>query len=238
MMRVSVIMTCHNYADLIGQAIKSVFAQDYPHLSLWIVDDGSTDGSQEVIQKVCPEEDSLVPVSIFRIEKSMGPAWCKNFLIEQAWDSSDLFAFLDADDIYLPGKVAASAATFHEKMKIGLVYTDEEVILPDALIPFVRFRSPFVAETLNEEDTVGSNYVVSKKALEIAGKFDTYFQVAENYELARRIANGHILVHIPEPLVRTKLTNRALRRTVDLPDWEFFLTQARAKTYGKTQTQQ
>lgn len=238
-MIVTGIITCHNYADLVTDAITSFHSQDYQQKRLIVIDDGSTDDSRKVIEEMARSKKPPCETYVYFLEQSRGVTWCKNFGIEQTWGATDLFAFLDADDLYLPGKLSKSVEVFKDnKMKIGLVYTDEKLILPHTGSIITKYKPSFVAEKLNEYDYIGANYVVSRRALEVVGRFDNYFELCENYELARRIAHSYLLVHVAEQLVTVRTPDQALRVNRSLEDWEFFLTQARAREYGKTQTQQ
>lgn len=100
---VSVIIANYNYAQFVGTAIDSVFAQTYPHIELIVVDDGSKDDSKTVIGGY---GDRLVP--IFQQNTGMGGARSAGFLKSQG----EIICFLDADDYFHPDKVAQVVAAF------------------------------------------------------------------------------------------------------------------------------
>ena len=94
---ISVIMPCYNAAPFIGEAITSVMSQSYGNVELIVVDDGSSDGSPEVVKALSihyPERIRL----LFTVR--LGPYPARNTGLRQA--RGELIAFLDADDWWLP----------------------------------------------------------------------------------------------------------------------------------------
>jgi glycosyltransferase involved in cell wall biosynthesis len=78
---ISVLMPCHNAAPYVGEAVASVLAQTYPHVQLVIVDDGSTDGSSEILQQLAtahPERITLV------YQNRAGPWAARNHALARA----------------------------------------------------------------------------------------------------------------------------------------------------------
>jgi len=88
---ISVVMPCHNAAASVGAAIGSVLAQTYASVELVVVDDGSTDGSHEVLQGF---GSRIVTIP----QENRGPGPARNRGIAAA--SGELLAFLDADDYW------------------------------------------------------------------------------------------------------------------------------------------
>lgn len=88
---VSVIIPCHNAAPFVGEAIESVLDQQWPHVDLVVVDDASTDGSWEVIQRYAGR------IQAVRLPENRGAAHARNHgaaLARGRW-----MLFLDADDL-------------------------------------------------------------------------------------------------------------------------------------------
>lgn len=118
--RTSVIITSFNYAEYLPAAIASVLAQTDPDLELLIVDDGSTDGSLSVARS---QPDPRVRVLV---QPHRGPGAARNRGMQAA--CGRYIAFLDADDIWLPEKLAAQCELLDRRPDIGLVYTRYGVI--------------------------------------------------------------------------------------------------------------
>ncbi len=106
---VSIITPNFNSEKFLRQTAASVFMQSYPRWEWIIVDDGSTDGSPEILKELA----NLNPrVRIFFLESNQGPAIARNFAIEKS--TGDYLAFIDSDDLWLPNKLKVQVA-FMEK---------------------------------------------------------------------------------------------------------------------------
>jgi glycosyltransferase involved in cell wall biosynthesis len=91
---VSVIIPCYNAAPFVGEAIRSVLAQDWPHTEIIVVDDASADGSWEVIERYRPRIQAL------RLAENGGAAVARN--AGAALSRGGWLMFLDADDRLSP----------------------------------------------------------------------------------------------------------------------------------------
>lgn len=97
---VSVVMPSYNCEAYIGNAIDSVLAQSYQNLELLVCDDCSTDGTRDVVQSYA---DRDARIKLLVNNKNSGAAVSRNVCIERA--CGEYLAFLDSDDIWLPGKL-------------------------------------------------------------------------------------------------------------------------------------
>ncbi|WP_166668760.1 glycosyltransferase [Thiohalophilus thiocyanatoxydans] len=130
MPRVSVIMPAYNTAQYIGDAIDSVLSQDYPNKELIIIDDGSTDGTVDIIRRHEPAVTLLT-------QKNQGSAVARNAGLDAA--RGDYVAFLDSDDIWLPGKLTAQVTYMEQHPQIGMSYSRWQVWKPG---PDGQFSAP------------------------------------------------------------------------------------------------
>jgi glycosyltransferase involved in cell wall biosynthesis len=115
-MRTSVIIASYNYGHLIGEAIRSVQEQTVDDLEILVVDDGSTDDTQDVLAAI---DDPRLRVQ--RIDNS-GVSVARNTALEIA--RGEFIAFLDADDRWLPTKLERQLALFESEPEVGLVFAD------------------------------------------------------------------------------------------------------------------
>ena len=90
---VSLVINNYNYDCFLAQAIDSALAQAYPHVEVIVVDDGSTDGSRQIIEGY---GDRIIP--IFQANGKQGAAFNNGF----AHSQGDIITFLDADDYLYP----------------------------------------------------------------------------------------------------------------------------------------
>ncbi|NET33470.1 MAG: glycosyltransferase [Cyanothece sp. SIO1E1] len=100
---VSIVINNYNYGSFLGQAIESALTQTYPSVEVIVVDDGSTDNSREVIAGY---GEQIVPV--LKENGGQASAFNAGFVASQG----DLVCLLDADDFFLPEKVAAIVDIF------------------------------------------------------------------------------------------------------------------------------
>lgn len=94
---ISVVMPCYNARSYIREAIVSVLHQSYPSWELIIVDDGSTDGSTDIIEEMARTHPDRIRVLY---QHRLGPSVARNQALAQA--RGNYVAFLDADDYWLP----------------------------------------------------------------------------------------------------------------------------------------
>lgn len=112
-MKFSVLVSNYNYAHYLKEAVQSVLNQSYTNYEIIIVDDGSTDSSNQVIkqlQQIAPEKID----AIFQKNQGQGAAFNTAFKAS----SGDIIAFLDADDIWLPNKLKQIVDVFTNKSEV------------------------------------------------------------------------------------------------------------------------
>ncbi len=105
MPRVSIVIPAHNAARFLDAAIESVRAQTFSDWEIVVVDDGSRDGTWELLQQAAGPR-----VHSFRREHAGGPAVARNLALEHA--TGELVAFLDADDLLLPRYLESQLAYY------------------------------------------------------------------------------------------------------------------------------
>jgi glycosyltransferase involved in cell wall biosynthesis len=112
--RISIVTLSYNQGAFIEEAIRSVLLQKYPNLEYIIIDGGSTDGSVEVIRTY---EDQL---AYWSSEPDRGPAAALNKGFQLA--TGEIFGFLNADDLYLPGCFRKIANRFSTHPSTDVLY--------------------------------------------------------------------------------------------------------------------
>ncbi len=120
---VSVVMPAYNAGAYIQQAIDSVLAQDYPAVELIVVDDGSSDDTVARVQAYGDRVKLLT-------QANQGSAVARNRGLEAA--RGEYIAFLDSDDVWLPGKLTAQVAYLERHPDVDLVYSRWQTWRPEA----------------------------------------------------------------------------------------------------------
>lgn len=197
---VSVIIPTYNRAHLVGRAIRSVLNQTYQDFEIIVVDDGSTDKTEEVVKSFNDPR-----IRYIRHEQNRGGSAARNTGIRTA--RGGVIAFLDSDDEWLPEKLAKQV----QKMtgsgdQVGLVYTGEKVIDAETgrcLVEKVPSLEGNVHSQLLEGDFIGtcSSVMVKKTAIEAVGGFDEQLVSRQDWDCWIRIAYSYNISCIPECLV-------------------------------------
>ena len=117
---VSIIMPSWNTGRLIAESIQSVIDQTYPNWELLIVDDCSTDNTDEVVEKFHDER-----IRYFHNESNSGAALTRNHALQKA--RGEWIAFLDSDDLWMPEKLEHQL-NFMQENHYVLSYTEYEKI--------------------------------------------------------------------------------------------------------------
>lgn len=121
---ISVIMPAFNRAEMIGRAIDSVLAQDFGDYELIVVDDGSADGTAEVVAAVLDPR-----VRLIRLDSNGGGNAARNRGIREA--RAPLLAFLDSDDAFLPHKLGFAVGFLRSRPQIDVLLDSFIKTYPD-----------------------------------------------------------------------------------------------------------
>ncbi len=97
-MKISVIVPTYNRAHTIVKAIQSIRDQSYPVTEIIVVDDASTDNTENMVLSIGDER-----ISYHRLNRNRGAAGARNHGVAQA--NCDMIAFLDSDDVWHPDKI-------------------------------------------------------------------------------------------------------------------------------------
>ena len=114
---VSVVMPAYNCEELLAESIRSVIAQTYNNWELLVVDDASSDKTQSVARKLATEEQRI---RVIALSENGGVANARNVAMRAA--RGQYLAFLDSDDLWLPGKLSAQIE-FMSRHQIGFSFS-------------------------------------------------------------------------------------------------------------------
>ncbi|MGB8543309.1 MAG: glycosyltransferase [Candidatus Acidiferrales bacterium] len=198
--KVTAIIPVYNCAQYVTKAIDSVLAQTYPAREIIVVDDGSTDGTREVLQ---PYMNSIIYV----YQKNAGEPAARNTGIRHA--TGEYIAYLDADDLWLPDKLQLQMEYFVAHPECKVVYTDMMTFDSSGiLVESVRasrgriYQSGKIFPYLFRETLFGSGSVVfSKDCCDTVGLFDESFLVGSDYEMWLRMARYFEFGYVDKPLL-------------------------------------
>jgi glycosyltransferase involved in cell wall biosynthesis len=109
--KVSVIVPIYNQAPFIRETLDSVLTQDYPHIELVLSDDGSTDGTSEILREYAQRDAERV--KLVASERNTGIAGAFNRALQA--HTGEYIAWLGGDDVMLPGKLGRQVAALQER---------------------------------------------------------------------------------------------------------------------------
>jgi glycosyltransferase involved in cell wall biosynthesis len=202
---VSVVIPAYNGGATIDETLRSVRAQTHGRLEIVVVDDGSRDGTVEAVLAHAAVDPR---VSVIR-QANAGVAVARN----TGWRSAaaDLIAFVDADDLWAPTKIARQREALDASgERAGLAYTWYARIDPDSRVISVGHRPNARGQVL--PDIFRGNFIgngsavlVRRSVLEEVGGFDPGLrargaQGCEDFSIYFRIAEKHDFALVPEPL--------------------------------------
>jgi glycosyltransferase involved in cell wall biosynthesis len=198
---ISVVISTFERPEACERALRSVLAQTEPPLEVLVCDNGSTDQTESIMRAWEHREER---VRYLRTARNTGtPGTTRNLGIEHARGA--LIAFLDDDDEWLPGKLAAQQAAFVNEggdvVATNGLQSDGSVYLAD----MPRVWRPTRAELLRANPIIVSSALVPRERLVSVGGFQTSPKVRGIEDYAMWLAltrSGGGIVIIGEPLVR------------------------------------
>ena len=186
--RISVIINSYNSERYLAAAIDSVLAQTLTPFEVLVMDDGSTDGSAEVARRYG---------AALRWEQRAhgGVAAARNAGVGQT--RGDLIAFLDADDLWVPAKLALQAAAFRASPAPDAVFGQVQQFISPELDPAVA--ASLWAPDYPVPGRIASAVLISRAALARVGGFDTDLRITEFVDwYARALEAGLRILMLPD----------------------------------------
>jgi glycosyltransferase involved in cell wall biosynthesis len=208
-MNISAIIPAYNSAEFIADAVNSILKQTFPITEIIIIDDGSTDATQSVVEALPG------PITYIK-QQNQGPSAARNAGIKAA--KSEWIAFLDADDQWTPDKIEQQFKLLETNPSLVLIAGDmAEIDINDQLITesvlekhklLIKFQSLQGAAIPNGlAELVTTNFIptgtvlVKKSVLIGPGLFNQAIRFGEDLELWAKIAAKHPIACLPQVLM-------------------------------------
>jgi glycosyltransferase involved in cell wall biosynthesis len=194
-MRVSVVIPTYNRAADLKRALESVIAQTYRIEEIIVVDDGSTDNTQQMV--------AALPGPVqYVYQKNAGPAAARNRGIRMA--SGDWIAFLDSDDWWFPDKIRLQVEAAELDARVALVYTSACIVSPDGTQEIMQAADPAkLWPAMRHSNLVfagGSCVMARRDAIMAEGCFPESLMVGEDWGLWASLARKHPFASVQEPV--------------------------------------
>ena len=193
---VSVIIPTYNRGWIIGEAVDSVLAQEYPNTELIVVDDGSTDATDAVLAAYGDR------IRLLR-QKNRGVSAARNAGIRAA--AGELIAFLDSDDLWLPAKLGRQVAFFQQHPDAVACQTEETWIRNGVRVnPGKRHRKPsgmIFIPSLELCLVSPSAVMIRRELFDQVGLFDEDLPACEDYDMWLRISCRYPIHRMTDALI-------------------------------------
>lgn len=224
--KVAVIIPTYNQSSFLAEAVQSVLAQTRPADEVIVVDDGSTDSTQAVIETFGSRVRAIH-------QRNSGVAAARNTGVRHS--SSDYVAFLDSDDVWLPGKLELQLNLFQARPYLGLVHCGVEEI--DEQGSKLRDRldgvEGAVADSLLEFDGKsilggGSGAMMPRNVFDAVQGFDERLSTSADWDLYYRIARRYPVGFAPEVALKYRLHGSNMHGNVRAMEKDMLLAFSKA----------
>lgn len=203
---VSIIIPCYNTVRFVEETIRSALAQTYENIEVIVINDGSTDNSEEVILSV---KDARIH---YVYQENKGLSAARNTGIKKA--KGDFLTFLDADDLLLPNKTKIQIEYFSKHPSLDMVTcnfirTNESgKHLYSITKPNKKIK---LADFLKGNQIHVPSALIRKEMIAKTGFFDMTLKAAEDYDYWSRIAlNKGEIFHLSQALCTYRLLDDAM----------------------------
>lgn len=215
--KVSVIIPTYNRAHILGRAIQSVLDQTYQDFEIIVVDDGSTDNTEEVVKNF---NDERIVYHLYG--KNRGVAAARNIGIKLS--KAEYIAFQDSDDVWYPDKLEKTMKNIKEIKNIDFIFSCGKIIKDGEIVGYTGNHSwinkspkkELIRKLFMGNFIPTQGVVVKKDKIIQVGGFDESFPSASDHELWLRlipICNFHF---IGEPLFDIHFSEKCITSNVKI----------------------
>jgi len=210
MPKVSVVIPTYNHARYLPHALNSVINQSYPNLEVLVIDDGSTDGTAELVN---PYRSKINYV----YKTNGGTPSALNLGLSLAMGK--YVCWLSADDILMADKVAKQVGLMEGDPGLGFSYTSFMVIDAngtkqyDVNSAYYPDKQEMVTKLMEGCFINGSSVMMRRSALKVVGDFDVGLPQAHDYDLWYRFLRFYSCGFLAEPLLAYRWHGENMSRT-------------------------
>lgn len=194
---ISIIIPTFNREKFIGDAIRSILVQTFQDFEIIIIDDGSTDGTADVIKSFITDKLKYI------YQQNHGRSNARNHALSLA--TGHYITFLDSDDLYLPNKLELQVSYMDAHPDVGMIYTSAHCMDEDGN-PISHYYDALVSGWIYQEIaffrpiTITLPTVMARREVfDKVGGFDEKMERFEDTDMWRRIAKIFLVDAIPIP---------------------------------------
>lgn len=197
---VSVVIPVYNRCAYIGKAIESVLIQNYEPLEIVVVDDGSTDGSFEILGELAKE--GAIHLLTHPGRENLGQSASLNLALENA--RGEFVAVLDSDDLFAAEKIPSQLEFLQANPDVGMVYGQGHAVDADGeflfKVPGDGHEEPGDPNRLLLDCYMAlpGGALIRKSVLEQVGLFEVNFRAGQDHDMALRIMEATKVAYLPK----------------------------------------
>ena len=206
--KVSVYIVNHNYGQYVERAIESVLGQSFQDYELLIIDNGSTDGSREVIERYARHEKV---VTFF--QDNIGLNRTNNVAIDRS--TGRYVIRLDADDYLHENALEVLAGALDQRPDVGLVFPDYFLVDADGSVLDVVQRHDFDEVTLLDQPAHGACTMIRRECLETLDGYDESYHCQDGWDIWVRFIGRYGVANVNLPLFHYRQHGRSLTGNED-----------------------
>lgn len=197
-MNISVIIPSFNRSERLEKAINSVLQQSHECMELIVVDDGSTDGTAQLVEQISNTD----PRVRYFYQDNQGVSAARNFGLSKV--KGDWIAFLDSDDEWLPEKLSQQVQLLKQS-DLLICHTEEIWVRNGVRVNQMKKHQKQGGDVFEKSLAMcamsPSSIMIHKSVFDDVGVFDESFIVCEDYDLWLRIAAKYEVAYVEEPMI-------------------------------------
>jgi glycosyltransferase involved in cell wall biosynthesis len=200
---VTVFIPTYNRAHFLPTAIDSILQQTFTDFELLIIDDGSNDGTADLLEDYCVRDRRI---RVERNRGNIGSPKTRNRALDLA--QGEFIAMLDSDDIALPERIERQVAFLRAHGDYALVGSNKETFGSFASFGHFLRRRPTAAEAIRARllfrCCIAHSTVMARTEVMRRFRYDETFDVSQDFDLFTRLADHYKLANIDDALVRVR----------------------------------
>ena len=204
---VSVLIPVYNRAEFILQTLNSVYQQTYKNYEIIVVDDGSSDGSYEILK----DEHEAQRINLFVHENNTNKGQAASLNVALSHAKGEFIAVLDSDDMFQATKLEAQIKFLNLNQHVGIVYGRGEAVdendnsVYDMPGTFDVAPSDPNAVLLDCYVHLPLNSLVRHSVYDITGGFNETYRAAQDHDMLIRLAEHANIAKIDEYVFKYRL---------------------------------
>lgn len=200
---VSIVIATYNYAKYLPIAIESALNQTYKNIEVIVVNDGSTDNTNEAIAPHLNDKRIR-----YIKQTNSGQTFAKNCGIKNS--QGEYIAFLDADDYWMPDKLEKQLSLFSADSAVGVVFSLMKIVGPDnEKVETLKTLKPYKGWVTNhliiDNFVPFSSSLVKRECLEKIGNFDETLRMSIDWDIWLKISINYKFDFVDEELIAYRI---------------------------------